>query len=111
MNLRPREALTWRWGHTTPMKYRGMNNHNAPEMVCNGLWEYRPDFTKDLWKKGADSVDGVRLDGNALAAETGVARFGEPEEIAAVVAFLASGQAAYLQGAILDVDGGWVRAV
>lgn len=47
----------------------------------------------------------------ALAAETGVARFGEPEEIAAVVAFLASGQAAYLQGAILDADGGWVRAV
>jgi len=47
----------------------------------------------------------------ALAAETGVARFGEPDEIAAVVAFLASEQASYLQGAILDVDGGWVRAV
>ena len=47
----------------------------------------------------------------ALAAETGVARFGEPEEIAAAVAFLASGQADYVQGAILDVDGGWVRAV
>jgi hypothetical protein len=71
MALRPREALTWRWGHTTPMKYRGANPHNCPEMVCNGLWEYKPDFTKDLWKKGADSVDGVRLDGNALAAETG----------------------------------------
>jgi hypothetical protein len=40
-------------------------------MVCNGQWEYCPDFTKDLWKKGADSVDGVRLDGNALVAEPG----------------------------------------
>jgi 3-oxoacyl-[acyl-carrier protein] reductase len=47
----------------------------------------------------------------ALAAETGVARFGEPEEVAAVVAFLAGKQAGYVQGAILDVDGGWVRAV
>jgi 3-oxoacyl-[acyl-carrier protein] reductase len=47
----------------------------------------------------------------ALAQSTGVARFGEPAEIASVVAFLASGQAAYVQGALLDVDGGWVRAV
>lgn len=47
----------------------------------------------------------------ALARDTGVARFGEPAEIAAVVAFLASGQAGYVQGALLDVDGGWIRAV
>jgi 3-oxoacyl-[acyl-carrier protein] reductase len=47
----------------------------------------------------------------ALAQSTGVARFGEPAEIASVVAFLASAQAAYVQGALLDVDGGWVRAV
>ena len=47
----------------------------------------------------------------ALAQSTGVARFGEPAEIASVVAFLASTQAGYIQGALLDVDGGWVRAV
>ena len=58
-------------------------------------------------ERGLDDAAAAR----ALAAETGVARFGEPEEIAAVVAFLASGQAAYMQGAILDADGGWVRAV
>ncbi|NOG73861.1 SDR family oxidoreductase [Roseicella sp. DB1501] len=47
----------------------------------------------------------------ALARATGVARFGEPEEIAAAVAFLASAEAGYIQGAILDVDGGWIRAL
>jgi 3-oxoacyl-[acyl-carrier protein] reductase len=40
-----------------------------------------------------------------------VARFGTPEEIARAVAFLASPQAAYCQGAILDVDGGQTRTL
>ncbi|ONG54936.1 short-chain dehydrogenase [Pseudoroseomonas deserti] len=47
----------------------------------------------------------------ALAASTGVARFGTPEEIAAATAFLLGPEASYIQGSVLDVDGGWVRAV
>lgn len=46
-----------------------------------------------------------------MAQEAGVARFGEPIEIARAVAFLASPQNAYIHGAILDVDGGQTRTL
>jgi 3-oxoacyl-[acyl-carrier protein] reductase len=38
-------------------------------------------------------------------------RLGEPEELAALVAFLASKRAAYITGQSIPVDGGWVRAL
>lgn len=41
----------------------------------------------------------------------GVARFGQPEEIARLVAFLASPQAAFCQGSIVDADGGQTRTL
>jgi len=47
----------------------------------------------------------------ALARELRVARFGTPDEIATVVAFLCSPGAAYMQGAIVDVDGGQTRTL
>jgi NAD(P)-dependent dehydrogenase (short-subunit alcohol dehydrogenase family) len=46
-----------------------------------------------------------------LARELRVARFGTPQEIASVVAFLASDAASYMQGAIVDVDGGQTRTL
>jgi 3-oxoacyl-[acyl-carrier protein] reductase len=40
-------------------------------------------------------------------AEMPAGRFGKPEEIAALAAFLASDDASYIQGAVITADGGW----
>ncbi|MBU6361460.1 MAG: SDR family oxidoreductase [Chloroflexota bacterium] len=46
-----------------------------------------------------------------MAAQAGIARFGQSVEIAQAVAFLASPAAAYCQGAIIDIDGGQTRTL
>jgi NAD(P)-dependent dehydrogenase (short-subunit alcohol dehydrogenase family) len=58
-------------------------------------------------EQGIDEGEAMRR----MAQRLGVARFGEPAEIARAVAFLASPLAAYCQGAILDIDGGQTRTL
>jgi 3-oxoacyl-[acyl-carrier protein] reductase len=45
-----------------------------------------------------------------LEKEVALRRFGTPEEIAAVVAFLASPRAAFVTGSIYVADGGQIRS-
>src|SRR5262249_9006783 len=88
MVLRPGEALVWRWGHFVPLKYHGRADikswgprsdagivwgAHASERICNGRWEYRPDFTKDLWRKGVESAANIKTEGGELLAENGKA--------------------------------------
>jgi 3-oxoacyl-[acyl-carrier protein] reductase len=58
-------------------------------------------------EKGISHEDAAKL----VAEQTGIGRFGEPEEIAAMVAFLASEQANYCHGGVYDVDGGMTRTL
>ncbi|MDR1336410.1 MAG: 3-oxoacyl-ACP reductase FabG [Tannerella sp.] len=46
------------------------------------------------------------LDEAALKANIPLGRFGQPEEVAALVGFLASGRAAYITGEIVSINGG-----
>ena len=40
------------WAPPRPGR-QGLGRH-AAERICNGRWEYRPDFTRDIWRKGAE---------------------------------------------------------
>jgi|SRR5450759_1729654 NAD(P)-dependent dehydrogenase (short-subunit alcohol dehydrogenase family) len=56
-------------------------------------------------------VDGLiaqgRLDAGRIQTRTPLGRMAEPQEIARVVAFLASDEASYVTGAVVPVDGGY----
>lgn len=46
-------------------------------------------------------------DRRASVAQTAAGRFGDPDEVASVISFLASAEASYVTGVSLPVDGGW----
>lgn len=74
--------------------------------------EYGPEVRTNTVVAGAIRTppwDAVPAEHHArTAAATAAGRLGEPEEVAAAVAFLASREASYITGVDLVVDGGWM---
>lgn len=93
MVLRPGEAIVWRWGHAQAPKYHGNEDLStfgprraggrqwgapASERVCNGGWEYRPDFGREAWRGGAESTRDVIVKRGALVGGSVVWRMKSP---------------------------------
>jgi 3-oxoacyl-[acyl-carrier protein] reductase len=62
---------------------------------------------KEQMAQGKSEAEVIR----SIAQDIPMGRTGKPEELAALVAFLASEQAGYITGTTIQVDGGLVRAV
>jgi hypothetical protein len=93
LTLRPGEALVWRWGAGGSPKYHGNAEirtwgprtaggrtwgASAADRICNGRWEYRPDFGREGWRKGAERVENVVVERGGLASGTVVWRMRSP---------------------------------
>jgi 3-oxoacyl-[acyl-carrier protein] reductase len=103
-------ALAWR--STWP----GLADYSATKRAIEG---YSKGAARDLGPKGITvNVIGtgstnteMNPDNSAFAeaqaAATALGRFGRPEEIASVIAFVASPAASFITGAIIPVDGGY----
>lgn len=78
--------------------------------VCPGytLTERLDELAQQLAKARATTGDQVL---KQWSSEVPLGRLGRPEEFAAVVAFLVSERAGYINGASIAVDGGWVRSL
>lgn len=67
-----------------------------------------PGYTQT---KRLESLIAANPDINKVTNEIPLGRFGQPEEFAAAVTFLASARASYITGVSLAVDGGWIKGL
>jgi 3-oxoacyl-[acyl-carrier protein] reductase len=64
-----------------------------------------------IQKRVRESGEAIQQVEAKIVAEAGTVRIGEPDDIANLVAFLASSGARFLQGALIDADGGQTKTV
>jgi 3-oxoacyl-[acyl-carrier protein] reductase len=94
----------------------GLSIYNASKFAVAGLSR---SWAKDLGPRkilvndvqpGPINTEMNREDGpnsDYMRSNTALGRYGQPNEVAALVAFLAGPEAAYITGATINVDGGW----
>lgn len=74
--------------------------------VCPGTVE-TPFVESYLEKFHKHNIEETRAE---LRARQPVGRLGQPEEVASMVRYLASNEAAFITGALFNIDGGWTAA-
>jgi 2-keto-3-deoxy-L-fuconate dehydrogenase len=74
--------------------------------ICPGTVE-TPFVEGYLEKFHKDNKDETRAE---LRARQPIGRLGQPEEVASMVRYLASDEAAFVTGALFSIDGGWTAA-
>ena len=94
----------------------GLSIYNASKFAVTG---FSRSWAQDLGPKGIlvnavqpgpvntemNPEDGEKAE--QMKQQTALGRFGQPNEVAGVVAFLAGPDATYITGATVNVDGGW----
>jgi NAD(P)-dependent dehydrogenase (short-subunit alcohol dehydrogenase family) len=112
-----------RWGRiinvSSQVAFTGSNNHAHYAAAKSGLLGLTFSLAKELGASGitANVVAPGRIVTDMLLSQmpgreeewlrqTPLRRFGRPEEVAGPIAFLASDEASYITGAVLNVSGG-----
>ncbi len=85
-------------------------NRVTVNCICPGytLTDRLKDFARDLSKKSKVSMGQIY---NSWQHSIPMNRLAEPEEIAYLVAFLASERAAYITGTAIQIDGGFIKSL
>ncbi len=77
-------------------------NSISPAGVVTPLWTTQP-----WWPQHVERSGGEQAAFAALSADTPLKRFARPEEVAGLIAWLASDASAYVTGADFAIDGGY----
>jgi len=92
-----------------------LSNHFAGDgitvnSVCPG-WTLTDRVAELFAARARDEGVSVEEAERQVTADIPLGRMGQPEELAALIAFLASERAGYITGTVIQVDGGYVRGL
>ncbi len=97
---RPRFAENPLWSDAGVAELKALAARHGVAVNALALGYFRTELTEAL------RADPARTQG--ILARTPAGRWGEPDDLAGAAVFLASPACAYVHGALLSVDGGWL---